>query len=335
MNTSDIPLQKKNIVVIGGGTGTFTVLSGLRVYSESINLSAVVSTADSGGSSGRLRDEFGYLPVGDARMALIALADDTAVHHDTLRKLFLYRFTKGGEHLKGHNVGNLLLVALTDILGSEEEAIKYASYLLRTRGHVLPVTLADIELVATYDDGIVVHGEADIDEPPSDRDHHRITQLDITPACTITPRARKAICEADLIVLGPGDLYTSILATCIVPGVKDAVQVSNGKLVYIANLMSKRGQTTGMTVTDCIRELERYLSRVIDVSLINTTALPSDLIRRYEETGEFPVANDCPQSAVEADLLGGVVLERSSGDAITRSLIRHDSLKLAAALMAL
>ena len=157
-------MDKKKVVVIGGGTGTHTVLRGLKHYQAQIDISAVVTMADSGGSTGRLRDEFGYLPVGDVRMALTALASDIDKNEELMRELFLYRFNKG-EGLSGHNFGNLLLVALTDILGSEDLAIKAAGKILRIEGKVEPVTIAKADLVAKYEDGVELVGEHAIDEP--------------------------------------------------------------------------------------------------------------------------------------------------------------------------
>ena len=201
-------MKKQNVVVIGGGTGTHTVLRGLKQYQKQLNVSAVVTMADSGGSTGRLRDEFGYLPVGDVRMALVALASDVDEQEELLRKLFLYRFDKG-DGLSGHNFGNLLLVALTDILGSEEAAIRAAARVLRVRGTVVPVTTEKVDLVATYDDGTQVIGEHNIDEPTTKRAQYKITELSITPQASISEAAESTILDADLIVLGPGDLVVA------------------------------------------------------------------------------------------------------------------------------
>ncbi|HEY0964180.1 MAG TPA: 2-phospho-L-lactate transferase CofD family protein, partial [Candidatus Paceibacterota bacterium] len=184
-------MEKKNIIIIGGGTGTHTILRGLKRYQKQVNLSAIVTMADSGGSTGRLRDEFGYLPVGDVRMALAALASDIDEHEELLRQLFLYRFDRGNG-LSGHNFGNLLLVALTDILGSEEEAIRAAARVLRVQGQVVPVTTQPVDLVATYDDGVVLVGEHLIDEPSLDRLHRKITHLSVQPQATISARAEEA-----------------------------------------------------------------------------------------------------------------------------------------------
>ncbi len=321
----------KNIVVIGGGTGTHTVLRGLKRYQKQVSLSAVVTMADSGGSTGRLRDEFGYLPVGDVRMALAALASDIDHHEELLRELFLYRFDKGNG-LSGHNFGNLLLVALTDILGSEEAAIRAAGKVLRVQGRVIPVTTEQVHLVATYADGVQVIGEHDIDEPHLDRTGQRITHLSVTPAATISERAESALLEADLIVLGPGDLYTSVLANVAVDGVAEAIRNSGATAVYVSNLMTKFGQTIGMGVAEHLSELRKYIGQLPDCVLVNTTSFPPELVEKYAADGEYPVvfnleSSDC--RVVPADLLAVEAVQTASGDTLKRSLIRHDSRKLA------
>lgn len=329
-------MKKQNVVVIGGGTGTHTVLRGLKQYQKQLNVSAVVTMADSGGSTGRLRDEFGYLPVGDVRMALVALASDVDEQEELLRKLFLYRFDKG-DGLSGHNFGNLLLVALTDILGSEEAAIRAAARVLRVRGTVVPVTTEKVDLVATYDDGVQVIGEHDIDEPTTERAQHKITKLDITPQASISEAAESTILNADLIVLGPGDLYTSVLANCVVDGVPEAIRNSSAKLVYICNLMTKLGQTSGMGVAEHVTEITRYVGQCPDAVFVNTGEFPTDLLERYAADKEFPVAvdfekcDDCEY--ITADLLATEAVQTATGDTLKRSLIRHDSRKLARKLV--
>lgn len=324
-------MEEKNVVVIGGGTGTHTLLRGLKQYKKRINITAVVTMADSGGSTGRLRDEFGYLPVGDVRMALAALASSVDQHEELLRQLFLYRFDKGGD-LTGHNFGNLFLVALTDILGSEEEAIRAASRVLRVRGSVVPVTTEKVDLVASYDDGEIVTGEHEIDEPSSERIAHRIVELSTTPSATISDAAEQAILDADLIVLGPGDLYTSILANCVVQGVPEAICNSTAKLVFVSNLMTKLGQTTDFGLMELINETERYVGRKLDCVLYNDAEMPADLLGRYAEDGELPVKDnvaDNRERIIAADLLAGERVVKGGGDVLKRSLIRHDSRKLA------
>ncbi len=325
--------EKKNVVVIGGGTGTFTLLRGLKQYHRQINISAVVTMADSGGSTGRLRDEFGCLPVGDVRQALVALASDTHANEELLRKLFLHRFDKGGNGLSGHNFGNLFLVALIDILGNEAEAIKAAGKVLRVHGRVIPVTKEKVDLVAVYDDGVRVVGEHDIDEPTADRFDKSITELSLTNEAVITSAAESTILDADVIVLGPGDLYTSVLANCVVDGVAEAIRHSPGKLVYVANLMTRAGQTLGKGVSEMTDEITRYVERAPDVVLANTGEFPSDLLKKYETGSEFPVALNVPAGAlyevVALDLLAREEVQTISGDTLKRSLIRHDPRKLA------
>lgn len=328
-------MQPKNIVVVGGGTGTHTVLRGLKRYQKRVNLSAVVTMADSGGSTGRLRDEFGYLPVGDVRMALAALASDIDEHEELLRELFLYRFDKGNG-LSGHNFGNLLLVALTDILGSEERAIEAAARVLRVQGSVVPVTTETVHLVATYDDGVTCVGEHHIDEPAPDRFDKRITALSVTPACTISPRAEAVLLEADLIILGPGDLYTSVLANCVVGGVAEALRHSGAKIAYVSNLMTKAGQTTHMGVAEHVAEIVKYTKRTPDYIFVNTAPLPEDLLERYAADGEHPVLFNLESDRsriIPGDMLADEVIQTPSGDTLKRSLIRHDARKLARKIM--
>lgn len=330
-------LERKSIVVIGGGTGTHTVLRGLKNYRKKVDLTAVVSMADDGGSTGRLRDEFGQLPVGDVRMALAALASDVDEHDELVRQLFLHRFDKG-DGLSGHNFGNLFLVALTDLLGSEEAAIRAASRVLRVQGKVVPVTNESIRLVAEYEDGKIVTGEHRIDEPECVRLAQRITRLSVTPAATINPRAEDALLRADLVVLGPGDLYTSVLANCVVDGVADAIRHSGAKIVYVCNLMTKAGQTLGMSAQQHVAEIERYLGVSPDVVITNIGEFPIELLERYAADDEFPVVADCVDGVckvITEDLLAKEEVKTKQGDILKRSLIRHDSRKLARKIMEL
>lgn len=328
-------MEKQRVVVIGGGTGTHTVLRGLKRYQKRIDLSAVVTMADSGGSTGRLRDEFGHLPVGDVRMALAALARDDDHHEELLRQLFLYRFDKGNG-LSGHNFGNLLLVALTDILGSEEEAIRAAGKVLRVQGRVIPVSTDKTHLKAEYADGKVVVGEHEIDEPTEDRFEQAITDLSLEPPAMIGERAEDALLNADVIVLGPGDLYTSVLANIVVDGVSEAIQSSGAHVMYVCNLMTKLGQTANMGVREHLEEISRYVGRVPDTVLVNNAQFPNELLKKYTDDNEYPVemnytGNDC--RVIEADLLATEAVQTAKGDVLKRSLIRHDSRKLARHIM--
>ena len=327
---------KKQLVVVGGGTGTHTVLRGLRHYTDILELSAVVSMADSGGSTGRLRDEFGFLPIGDVRNALTALAAEGDEYDALLRQLFLYRFDRG-TGLSGHNFGNLFLTALTDILGSEVKAIEATSKILKVSGRVIPVTTDAVELVAHYDDVVVV-GEDNIEEAKECAPTSRIRELSLSPRAKITDSARKALAGADLIVLGPGDLYTSILANCVVEGFVEALDESRAKIVYVCNLMSKQGQTIGMDAKEHITEISKYIKRKPDVVLINSDPLPEVLLQKYLSESDIPVINNCRGDECVINslpLLAKEEVVRQNGDVVKRSLIRHDSNLLAEALVSL
>ncbi len=321
------------ITVVGGGTGLSTVLSGIKRQRLWSDISAIVAVSDDGGGNGKHRDEFGMLPVSDFRKAIVSLADDT--ESAVLRELFMYRFSKG-EGLSGNTFGNLLLIALTDILGSEDLAIEHASRILRANGRVLPVAHEQIALVAQYEDGSIIKSEDLIDEPRHDG-KLRITNLWTEPEVTVSGRARRAVEKADVIVVGPGDLYTSTLANVVVPGMADALKEASGKIVFISNLMTKFGQTYGFTLSDYVREYEKYIGRPLDHVLVNTTPLPEDVLARYEKENDFPVVDDLPQDdskVTRCDLLAEEEVEAQAGDTLKRSLIRHDPDKIADALAA-
>lgn len=325
--------MKTNIVVIGGGTGTFTVLSGLKQY-EDLALKALVAVTDSGGSSGRLRDVYGILPVGDIRQCLIALADSPP-EDNILRELFLYRFDRGT--MAGHNFGNLFLTAMTDILGNEDLAIYQASRVLNIKGEVIPIAHGDIDLVAEYADGSVQVGEANIDKPNKKHDNtQRITNLRIQPKTKISQKALDAITKADVIITGPGDLYSSIIANFVIDGTKDAMQNSKAKFIYIINIMSKFGQTHNMSAQEHIEEIIKYSGKTPDYVLIHNRKLPPTALPHYSKQHAIPVINDLGKNTeykiVQTDLLSSVMVEQKQQDVVQRSLIRHDIQKLAKSL---
>lgn len=320
----------KHIVTIGGGTGTFVVLSGLKKVPD-VELSAIVSVADDGGATGRLRDAYGFLPLGDARQALIALAENG--ESSLIRELFGYRFQKGD--IAGHNFGNLFLTALTDMLGSDAAAIEAASAILRIRGHVIPVSAKPATLVAHLEDGTTIVGEHLIDAPTVGRSP--ISALEAKEPVPVNGDACQAVTNASLVILGPGDLYASTLANFTVTGLAECVRESTGKLVYVVNLVTKGGQTQGFTARRYVDEVTRYVGRRPDVVLVNTGAIPEEARRRYEAEGEYPVVDDLydDPSVVRGDFVSANIIEKTASDVSARSLIRHDSDKLAQALIAL
>lgn len=314
------------VVTIGGGTGTFVVLSALRRIPD-LSLSAIVTSADDGGSTGRLRDAYGFLPVGDARQALVALAEDGTV----LRDLFAYRFSKGD--MAGHTLGNLFLTALTDMLGSDVAALEEASRILRIEGTVIPATETPTTLQATLADGTVLTNERVIDERVSGR--ARITQLAFTHRVPVSDAARTAVLEADMIILGPGDLYTSSIAALLPEGMKEAIQTSSARLVYIANLFTKAGQTEGYTLNDHIDEITRYAGRAPEVIIVHKGAFAPEVLAHYAAEGEYPPSDTLEEDDARVrrhELASVYEVPAVPGDPLPRSLVRHDPAKIAAIL---
>lgn len=311
--------KKKKIVVIGGGTGAFTVLSGLRKHP--VDLAAVVSMADDGGSTGMLREEFGVLPPGDVRRVLVALS-----HTDDriLSDLFNYRFSQGG--LNGHSFGNIMLTALERITGSFEGAVSEAARMLGVEGEVLPVTLENVRLCAELEDGSIVRGETNIDIPKHDGTL-AIKRLWLDPKASISARARNAIASADMIVIGPGDLYTSVVPNLLVRGMRSAIQKSRGKKVYVVNVMTKLGETHGFHASHFVEALERYLGKgILHYVLLNTKRPSRDRLKYYEkESSEFVEAGD--MAARPTPIYGDFL--RSHG------FVRHDPDRLAKMLVSL
>lgn len=309
----------KKIVVIGGGTGSFTVLRGLKKYD--VELSAIVSMTDDGGSTGRLRDEQGVLPPGDIRRCIVALSESTLLMKD----LFNYRFNKGG--LEGHSFGNLLITALKDITGTDDKAIKEACKLLSIKGNVIPVTLDDCRLCAELENEEIVFGETNIDIPKHDG-NLKIKRIFLNKKAKANKDAEKTIKNADLIVIGPGDLYSSVLCNFLIDGIKESVVKSKAKKIYVCNLMTKFGETNGFKVSDFIKEIEKYLGKnVVDYIFINNATFNPSLLKKYEEEKDFPVIIDNKNLKSWQDKL-------KFNDFITKpSLIRHDADKLATEIM--
>ncbi len=314
---------QEKIVVIGGGTGTFTVLSGLKKYP--VNLSAIVTMADDGGSSGVLRDELGTLPPGDVRQCLVALSRASLL----LRKLFKYRFQKGT--LKGHNFGNLFITALSQITGNFHKAVEEAGKILAIQGRVIPVTTDLVTLRARLKNGQVISGQANIYNTTL---HGRkaLVSLSLKPRPKANTEAIMAIKKANKIIIGPGDLYSSLVPNLLVPGIPEAIKKSQAIKIYVCNLMTVPGQTDGFYVEDFVSIMERYLGKeVLDYIIVNTKKPTPAQIRKYAKQGEkFVKLNslDLPYKIIKADLLKKRFPQRDPADRIKRTLIRHDPSKL-------
>lgn len=315
-------LNDVKIVVIGGGTGSFVVLSGLKHYAH--NITALVSMVDDGGSTGQLRDELGALPPGDVRQCLVALSD-----YPKLRDLFNYRFEEGT--LKGHAFGNLFLSALEKMNGSFAEAVEEASRILAITGRVEPITLDETRMTITTQDGKVLKGQFTSAHADFEGTQRPIVTLD-SPA-KINPAAKQAIADADVVVIAPGGLYTSLAPALIVNGVQDALRNTNATLVYICNLVTKPGQTDNFTVGDYAEEIERFAGRQLDYVIYNDVPPSKDLLEKYAHDNEYPVAVDHDKLAAahyEAkgrDLVAKQVWHndaKSDPIAEVRSFIRHD-----------
>jgi uncharacterized cofD-like protein len=319
---------KKKVVVIGGGTGTYTVLMGLKKYP--IELSAIVSMCDSGGSTGRLRKELDILPPGDVRRAIMALSD-LPFARKTLEEVFDFRFTNG-KSLAGHSVGNILLAALVQITGSMDRAIDEAARIFNLSGSVYPVTLDKSNLAAILTDGTRVYGESRIDMR-NFKLKYPIKRVYLTPKAKVFDKAAKAIEKADLIVLGPGDLYTSIVATLLVEGINEALCKSNAKLVYVVNLLTKRGETDGFSASDFLAVIKDYLGdasgRISHVVVHkNRAKTKSKIANWYKRYGSALIANDLSRKKQGVKIITGDFMD-------TTTFYRHDSDKLAETIMSL
>ncbi len=255
------------IVTIGGGTGLSTLLRGLKKFD--VDISAIVAVTDEGGSSGILRRELKVPPPGDVRNNFIALSEN----EELLEKIFNFRFRDGS--LKGHAVGNIILAALTMITGSLSMAVESLSELLAIKGKIFPVSNELVRLVAEMDDGSKIVGETNITESGK-----RIKRVFLDRDVQAFPEAVTAIEKADVVILGPGSLYTSVIANLLVREIKEALKVSESDVVYIANLMTQPGETTGMRLSDHLREMEKYLERKVDFIVENSGKPPDEVLER-------------------------------------------------------
>jgi len=326
---------KKKVVVIGGGTGTYTVLTGLKKFPQ-LDLSVIVSMMDSGGSNRVIRDEFGLLPTSDIRQCVVALSKKKP--NELLRKLFTYRYS-AGTGISGMTFGNLFMAALTDIYGSQEKAIERTCEFLGVKGKIIPVTYDNTNLVALYDNGKQVLGEHAIDEPDGNLGEHRIVELSVFPKAKANPAAIKEISLADMIIIGPGDLYTSVLSNIVVDGIAESVINSKAKLLFVINLMTRWGQTNHYKASDFLAEIKKYLFKYPDYVLVNNRKIPSRAVSWYKNVKSEPV-NDDIKSTLDMKVIRGNFIHskyyhKNISDKLTRSLIRHDSSSLAEAIFSL
>lgn len=319
------------IAVIGGGTGSFTLLSQLKHYTK--HVTALVNMADDGGSTGMLRDELGVLPPGDVRQCLVALSESERV-----RDLFNYRFDGGT--FEGHAFGNLFLTALEKMTGNFASAVETAAEVLHITGEVHPVTLDKVTLVMKQSDGNVTEGEFEIGH--ADFGANKRPDMELTPKAELNPAARKAIEQADIVVIAPGNLYGSLAPALVVPGMGEALRSTKAKKVYVCNLVTKPGQTDDFAVNDFAAEVERFGDFTLDYVLYNEEKPVQDLIDRYAKEGEFRVGYDSDvlkkahYKAIGGDFISGEAFApaaESDPIAHTRTLIRHDATAVAKQLM--
>ena len=328
-------MARKKIVTIGGGTGSFTLLRGLKKYP--VDISAIVSMADDGGSTGILRDELGVLPPGDVRQCLVALSDSSEV----LRKLMNYRFERGG--LKGHNFGNLFLSALEKINGDFSKGIEEAIKILNVKGEVIPVTDTDTNLFMELKNGKKLRGEEDINHN-FNIERVGIKKNYLFPKAKANKKAIERIIHADIVIIGPGNHYCSIIPNLLVDGICEAIKKSRAKIIFNCNLTNKKGQTENFDLDRYVLEINKYIGKNrIDFATFNTKKPETNLVKKYErKEGKNMIVNLDESNShnrkfkvVKADILNIKKIKRNSNDPIfnNRSFIRHDGEKLAKILM--
>jgi uncharacterized cofD-like protein len=319
----DILYQRKQlsrgpkIVAVGGGTGLSVLLSGLKEYTS--NITAIVTVADDGGSSGRIRQQFDILPPGDIRNCLVALADASTL----MRDLFQFRFDESSE-LSGHSFGNLFITVMTRLTGDFDKAIKETSKVLALRGQVIPSTLNNVVLVAEHRDGSITEGENKIPKArkPINRVYLKSAASVMEPVAT--PEAVKAVREAQIIIMGPGSLYTSIIPNLLIKEITEAIAASGAIKVYVCNAMTQPGETDNFNASEHIKILLKHShARIFDYCILNNGEISKDMLKRYEQEGSYRVVNDTRNiinmgyRAIEEDVI------------ISEDVVRHDSAKLA------
>ena len=309
------------IVAVGGGTGLSTMLRGLKKYTR--NLTAIVTVADDGGGSGMLRRDIGMPPPGDIRHCMEALANTEPI----MERLLTYRFTEGS--LAGQSFGNLILAALNGVTGSFEEAVSQMSHVLAITGRVIPVTSADVQLEAVFENGTRVVGESKIYNFKKEQDC-RISHVALIPERPAPlPAALEAIGEADLILLGPGSLYTSVIPNLLVDGVSQAIAQSDAPKIYVCNIMTQEGETEGYTAADHLEALLAHgVPGLVDLCLANCAPVHPGLVEKYREEDAVPLAIDRERIAAM-----GLELEERALASTGGNYARHDPDKLAEAIL--
>ncbi len=309
------------VVVVGGGTGLSTLLTGLK--HKTSNITAIVTVADDGGSSGRLREEFGVLPPGDIRNCLVALSDS----EDILGPLFQFRFTEG-KGLDGHNFGNLFITALARVTGDFAKAIRESSKVLAIRGKVYPATLETVKLVARRENGVEVEGECRI----RDEKGSPIERLSLNPAnCKATEESVEAIKEADVIIMGPGSLYTSVMPNLLIEGIQNAIARSRARKIYICNVMTESGETDDFSVSDHVKTIVKHTRPgIVNCCVANVSRIPESLYDRYKAQGQYPVKLDKMDEKWLNDEKIELVKAHISG---SKEFVRHDPEKLTEVIM--
>lgn len=315
----------KNIVTIGGGTGSYTILSGLKNLSE-VSLTALVSMADDGGSTGVLRDELGVLPPGDVRQCLVALSE----HSDTVRKLMNYRFNEGG--LRGHSFGNIFLAALEKTTGDFVKGVEVASEILKVKGKVIPVTSNKATLSILLKNGELIEGENKINH--SNLEEIGIRQIFYKDKVELNESAERAILEADYIILGPGNYYCSIIPNLIVNGFQETILKSKAKIILPINLTNKLGHTLHWKVSTYVNNIEKYLGKLVDTILVNSEMPLREQLEQYKlKEGDGVLVEDDfkDNRVIREPLLSHLLIKYENADILQnmRSFIRHDSTNFA------
>lgn len=320
----------KKIVTVGGGTGSYTVLSGLKNIPD-ISLTALVSMADDGGSTGVLRDELGVLPPGDVRQCLVALSE----HSDVVRKLMNYRFSEGS--LSGHSFGNIFLAALEKVTGDFVQGVEIASEILKVKGKVIPITGNKARLSVVMNDDRRIVGENTINH--TDLQSADIKSVEYMEDVSINPHAQSAILEADMIILGPGNYYCSVIPNLIVKGFQEAIQKSSAKIVFPINLTNKQGHTLHWKASEYVAHTERYLGKPVDIILINEEQPSEEQVLHYKmEEGDGVLPEDDlshDPRVIREKLLSTIIPTGDKSDVVQgmRSFIRHDKNKLKEAVI--